>query len=188
MRLLNGNEFSVSGRARAGLGAGGPGAGGSDSVLPHPDSTVEDNPAWESQRVILAVFLGGCTFSEIAALRFLGKERGKSHWGGQTQTAASRGAVSRQELWGLPWSQCKAEWWPRTVPAVADPWEGGAEIPGPPGTAQPSAGSPLSAPRHGRGWRGALAGPLPAGCKFIFLTTAITNSARMMEAMIEAKA
>ncbi|XP_069654859.1 LOW QUALITY PROTEIN: vacuolar protein sorting-associated protein 33B [Haliaeetus albicilla] len=77
VRLLNGNEFSVS------------------------DSAVEDNPAWDSQRVILAVFLGGCTFSEIAALRFLGKER---------------------------------------------------------------------------------------GCKFIFLTTAITNSARMMEAMIEAKA
>ncbi|NWY25501.1 VP33B protein, partial [Pheucticus melanocephalus] len=77
LRLLNGNEFSVS------------------------DSAVEDNPAWDCQRVILAVFLGGCTFSEIAALRFLGKER---------------------------------------------------------------------------------------GCKFIFLTTAITNSARMMEAMIEAKA
>uniref|UniRef100_A0A8C9NNJ0 VPS33B late endosome and lysosome associated n=1 Tax=Serinus canaria TaxID=9135 RepID=A0A8C9NNJ0_SERCA len=77
VRLLNGNEFCVS------------------------DSAVEDNPAWECQRVILAVFLGGCTFSEIAALRFLGKER---------------------------------------------------------------------------------------GCKFIFLTTAITNSARMMEAMIEAKA
>ncbi|NXL27855.1 VP33B protein, partial [Glaucidium brasilianum] len=77
VRLLNGNEFSIS------------------------DSTVEDNPTWESQRVILAVFLGGCTFSEIAALRFLGKER---------------------------------------------------------------------------------------GCKFIFLTTAITNSARMMEAMIETKA
>ncbi|NWW32392.1 VP33B protein, partial [Panurus biarmicus] len=77
VRLLNGNEFSVS------------------------DTAVEDNPASESQRVVLAVFLGGCTFSEIAALRFLGKER---------------------------------------------------------------------------------------GCKFIFLTTAITNSARMMEAMIEAKA
>uniref|UniRef100_A0A8C3JQH6 Vacuolar protein sorting-associated protein 33B n=1 Tax=Calidris pygmaea TaxID=425635 RepID=A0A8C3JQH6_9CHAR len=77
VRLLNGNEFSVS------------------------DSAVEDNPAWESQRVVLAVFLGGCTFSEMAALRFLGRER---------------------------------------------------------------------------------------GCKFIFLTTAITNSARMMEATIEAKA
>ncbi|NXO41072.1 VP33B protein, partial [Locustella ochotensis] len=77
VRLLNGNEFAVS------------------------DSAVEDNPAWESQRVVLAVFLGGCTFSEIAALRFLGKER---------------------------------------------------------------------------------------GCKFIFLTTAIANSARMMEAMIETKA
>ncbi|NWT48145.1 VP33B protein, partial [Chroicocephalus maculipennis] len=101
VRLLNGNEFSVSGRSRRRLGAGRPGAGGSHSALPHPDSAVEDNPAWESQRVVLAVFLGGCTFSEIAALRFLGKER---------------------------------------------------------------------------------------GCKFIFLTTAITNSARMMEAMIEAKA
>ncbi|XP_043536403.1 vacuolar protein sorting-associated protein 33B isoform X4 [Chiloscyllium plagiosum] len=29
-----------------------------------------------AQRVILVVFLGGCTFSEIAALRFLGKEKG----------------------------------------------------------------------------------------------------------------
>uniref|UniRef100_A0A8C3RF42 VP33B protein n=1 Tax=Cyanoderma ruficeps TaxID=181631 RepID=A0A8C3RF42_9PASS len=77
VRLLNGNEFCASGSV--GLGAVG----------------------LASQRVVLAVFLGGCTFSEIAALRFLGKER---------------------------------------------------------------------------------------GCKFIFLTTAITNSARMMEAMIEAKA
>ncbi|NXA36129.1 VP33B protein, partial [Eudromia elegans] len=77
VRLLNGNEFSVT------------------------DSAVEDNAAGESQRIILAVFLGGCTFSEIAALRFLGKEK---------------------------------------------------------------------------------------GYKFIFLTTAITNSARMMEAMIETKA
>ncbi|NXW41702.1 VP33B protein, partial [Nyctiprogne leucopyga] len=52
VRLLNGNEFSVS------------------------ESAGEENPAGESQRVVLAVFLGGCTFSEIAALRFLGKERG----------------------------------------------------------------------------------------------------------------
>ncbi|NXD47797.1 VP33B protein, partial [Corvus moneduloides] len=101
VRLLNGNEFSVSGGGRGRLGAVGLAAGISYSTLPYPDSAVEDNPAWESQRVVLAVFLGGCTFSEIAALRFLGKER---------------------------------------------------------------------------------------GCKFIFLTTAITNSARMMEAMIEAKA
>ncbi|KAM4660702.1 vacuolar protein sorting-associated protein 33B isoform 1-T1 [Amazona ochrocephala] len=75
VRLLNGHEFSVS------------------------DSAAEDSA--EAQRVVLAVFLGGCTFSEIAALRFLGKER---------------------------------------------------------------------------------------GCKFIFLTTAITNSARVMEAMTEARA
>ncbi|XP_068881760.1 vacuolar protein sorting-associated protein 33B isoform X1 [Aphelocoma coerulescens] len=101
VRLLNGNEFCVSGSGRGRLGAVGLAAGISYSILPYPDSAVEDNPAWESQRVVLAVFLGGCTFSEIAALRFLGKER---------------------------------------------------------------------------------------GCKFIFLTTAITNSARMMEAMIEAKA
>ncbi|NWU88564.1 VP33B protein, partial [Upupa epops] len=77
VRLLNGNEFSAS------------------------DGSVEDNLGLESQRVVLAVFLGGCTFSEIAALRFLGRER---------------------------------------------------------------------------------------GLKFIFLTTAITNSARMMEAMIDARA
>ncbi|XP_068266018.1 vacuolar protein sorting-associated protein 33B isoform X2 [Nyctibius grandis] len=99
VRLLNGNEFAVSGSA--GPGAGGPGAGVSHSALPRPDSAGEDGPAGEAQRVVLAVFLGGCTFSEIAALRFLGRER---------------------------------------------------------------------------------------GCRFIFLTTAITNSARMMEAMTEAKA
>ncbi|KYO20884.1 vacuolar protein sorting-associated protein 33B [Alligator mississippiensis] len=51
VRLLNGNEFAVT------------------------DPAVEDNPTWESQRVILVVFLGGCTFSEISALRFLGKEK-----------------------------------------------------------------------------------------------------------------
>ncbi|MEQ2162260.1 Vacuolar protein sorting-associated protein 33B [Goodea atripinnis] len=31
----------------------------------------------DAQRIILVMFLGGCTFSEISALRFLGKERGK---------------------------------------------------------------------------------------------------------------
>lgn len=57
------------------------GAGMAYSALPSADSAVEDNPAWDCQRVILAVFLGGCTFSEIAALRFLGKERGRSSLG-----------------------------------------------------------------------------------------------------------
>ncbi|XP_028561906.1 vacuolar protein sorting-associated protein 33B isoform X1 [Podarcis muralis] len=52
VRLLGGNEFSVA------------------------DTTVEENPAWDSQRIVLAIFLGGCTFSEISALRFLGRERG----------------------------------------------------------------------------------------------------------------
>uniref|UniRef100_A0A8C8RQA0 Vacuolar protein sorting-associated protein 33B n=1 Tax=Pelusios castaneus TaxID=367368 RepID=A0A8C8RQA0_9SAUR len=76
VRLLNGNEFAPT------------------------EPVMEENPTWEAQRVILAVFLGGCTFSEISALRFLGKEK---------------------------------------------------------------------------------------GCKFIFLTTAITSSARMMEAMLETR-
>ncbi|CAM4638222.1 unnamed protein product [Caretta caretta] len=52
VRLLNGNEFAPT------------------------EPVTEENPAWEVQRVILAVFLGGCTFSEISALRFLGKEKG----------------------------------------------------------------------------------------------------------------
>ncbi|XP_025896439.1 vacuolar protein sorting-associated protein 33B [Nothoprocta perdicaria] len=77
VRLLNGTEFCIA------------------------DSGAEDGAAGDAQRVVLAVFLGGCSFSEMAALRFLGKEK---------------------------------------------------------------------------------------GYKFIFLTTAITNSARMMEAMIETKA
>uniref|UniRef100_A0A2H6NKR1 Vacuolar protein sorting-associated protein 33B n=1 Tax=Micrurus carvalhoi TaxID=3147026 RepID=A0A2H6NKR1_9SAUR len=38
-------------------------------------ATEEPRPP-ASQQVILAVFLGGCTFSEVAALRFLGRERG----------------------------------------------------------------------------------------------------------------
>lgn len=77
VRLLNGNEFAMA------------------------DGAPEEGAGGDAQRVVVAVFLGGCTFSEIAALRFLGKER---------------------------------------------------------------------------------------GCRFIFLTTAITSSARMMEAMAEAKA
>uniref|UniRef100_A0A669PHD8 VPS33B late endosome and lysosome associated n=1 Tax=Phasianus colchicus TaxID=9054 RepID=A0A669PHD8_PHACC len=77
VRLLNGNEFAMA------------------------DGAPEEGAGGDAQRVVLALFLGGCTFSEIAALRFLGKER---------------------------------------------------------------------------------------GCRFIFLTTAITSSARMMEAMAEAKA
>ncbi|KAL8197329.1 UNVERIFIED_CONTAM: Vacuolar protein sorting-associated protein 33B [Gekko kuhli] len=51
VRLLSGNEFVAA------------------------DAAAEEN-SWDSQRIILAVFLGGCTFSEISALRFLGKERG----------------------------------------------------------------------------------------------------------------
>ncbi|KAG8001175.1 Vacuolar protein sorting-associated protein 33B [Nibea albiflora] len=52
-RLLNGHEFAVSGST------------GADS------KTKVD-----AQRIILVMFLGGCTFSEISALRFLGRERG----------------------------------------------------------------------------------------------------------------
>uniref|UniRef100_A0A2K5DCW1 VPS33B late endosome and lysosome associated n=1 Tax=Aotus nancymaae TaxID=37293 RepID=A0A2K5DCW1_AOTNA len=41
------------------------------------DMTKEDKASSESLRLILVVFLGGCTFSEISALRFLGREKGK---------------------------------------------------------------------------------------------------------------
>ncbi|KAM9366243.1 vacuolar protein sorting-associated protein 33B [Symphorus nematophorus] len=52
-RLLNGHEFAVTGSNGADLRAKN-----------------------DAQRIILVMFLGGCTFSEISALRFLGKERG----------------------------------------------------------------------------------------------------------------
>uniref|UniRef100_A0A3B4V6S4 VPS33B late endosome and lysosome associated n=1 Tax=Seriola dumerili TaxID=41447 RepID=A0A3B4V6S4_SERDU len=47
-RLLNGHEFAVT------------------------DVKAKS----DAQRVVLVMFLGGCTFSEISALRFLGRERG----------------------------------------------------------------------------------------------------------------
>uniref|UniRef100_H0WSS2 VPS33B late endosome and lysosome associated n=1 Tax=Otolemur garnettii TaxID=30611 RepID=H0WSS2_OTOGA len=40
------------------------------------DMIKEDKASSESLRLILVVFLGGCTFSEISALRFLGREKG----------------------------------------------------------------------------------------------------------------
>ncbi|XP_058485451.1 vacuolar protein sorting-associated protein 33B [Solea solea] len=52
-RLLNGHEFSVTGNNGADLRAN------------------NDAP-----RIVVVMFLGGCTFSEISALRFLGKEKG----------------------------------------------------------------------------------------------------------------
>ncbi|XP_033499352.1 vacuolar protein sorting-associated protein 33B [Epinephelus lanceolatus] len=52
-RLLNGHEFAVTGSNGA-------------------DLKVRN----DAQRIILVMFLGGCTFSEISALRFLGRERG----------------------------------------------------------------------------------------------------------------
>uniref|UniRef100_A0A8D3CKU8 VPS33B late endosome and lysosome associated n=1 Tax=Scophthalmus maximus TaxID=52904 RepID=A0A8D3CKU8_SCOMX len=50
-RLLNGHEFSVTG-------------------------SVTRRSKNDAQRIVLVMFLGGCTFSEISALRFLGRERG----------------------------------------------------------------------------------------------------------------
>uniref|UniRef100_A0A9L0IB07 VPS33B late endosome and lysosome associated n=1 Tax=Equus asinus TaxID=9793 RepID=A0A9L0IB07_EQUAS len=46
------------------------------SELAFTDMTKEDKASSESLRLILVVFLGGCTFSEISALRFLGREKG----------------------------------------------------------------------------------------------------------------
>ncbi|KAF3833041.1 hypothetical protein F7725_026706 [Dissostichus mawsoni] len=52
-KLLNGHEFAVTGNNGA-------------------DSKAKS----DAQRIVLVMFLGGCTFSEISALRFLGRERG----------------------------------------------------------------------------------------------------------------
>uniref|UniRef100_A0A3Q2CDG2 VPS33B late endosome and lysosome associated n=1 Tax=Cyprinodon variegatus TaxID=28743 RepID=A0A3Q2CDG2_CYPVA len=52
-RLINGHEFAVTGWITGKFPSKG-----------------------DSQRIILVMFLGGCTFSEISALRFLGKEKG----------------------------------------------------------------------------------------------------------------
>ncbi|XP_077569288.1 vacuolar protein sorting-associated protein 33B [Stigmatopora nigra] len=48
-KLLNGNEFAVTGKNGA---------------------------KTENQRIVIVMFLGGCTYSEISALRFLGREKG----------------------------------------------------------------------------------------------------------------
>lgn len=48
-----------------------------ESTLLFTDMAKEDKASSESLRLILVVFLGGCTFSEISALRFLGREKGK---------------------------------------------------------------------------------------------------------------
>ncbi|XP_024118972.1 vacuolar protein sorting-associated protein 33B [Oryzias melastigma] len=50
-RLLNGHEFAVTGGSRA-------------------------EASSDAQRLVLVMFLGGCTFSEISALRFLGRAKG----------------------------------------------------------------------------------------------------------------
>ncbi|XP_035769611.1 vacuolar protein sorting-associated protein 33B [Neolamprologus brichardi] len=52
-RLLNGHEFAVTG-----------------------SSGVDSRGKNDTQRIILVMFLGGCTYSEISALRFLGREKG----------------------------------------------------------------------------------------------------------------
>uniref|UniRef100_A0A673KAG8 Vacuolar protein sorting-associated protein 33B n=1 Tax=Sinocyclocheilus rhinocerous TaxID=307959 RepID=A0A673KAG8_9TELE len=52
-RMLNGQEFAVTGGS----------------------SSSEARNKTDAQRIVLVMFLGGCTFSEISALRFLGKER-----------------------------------------------------------------------------------------------------------------
>ncbi|KAL7833518.1 hypothetical protein AOLI_G00284780 [Acnodon oligacanthus] len=53
-RMLNGHEFAVTG-----------GTNGTEG-------RIKTDP----QRIILVMFLGGCTYSEISALRFLGREKG----------------------------------------------------------------------------------------------------------------
>lgn len=48
------------------------------SVCPSSGSSDADGKARsDPHRMVLVMFLGGCTFSEISALRFLGKEKGR---------------------------------------------------------------------------------------------------------------
>ncbi|CAL9701195.1 unnamed protein product [Knipowitschia caucasica] len=63
-RLLNGHEFSVTGNTS-----------GSEGPAPRPGPGSGPSLS-DSHRRVLVVFLGGCTFSEISALRFLSKEKG----------------------------------------------------------------------------------------------------------------
>lgn len=63
------------------------------SALIFADMTKEDKASSESLRLILVVFLGGCTFSEISALRFLGREKGKRE---QKVGCGGQGAVLRK--------------------------------------------------------------------------------------------
>lgn len=137
---------SSASQVLGGLGAAGLAAGKSYSTLPCPDSAVEDNPAWESQRVILAVFLGGCTFSEIAALRFLGKERGRS----------GRGRLGGRQRPGDPAEHMQPSrlcaQGPAPAEAVGRGWQGGTRLSGKIGG--DGAGSVGAALRHCRGTDG----------------------------------
>ena len=47
-----------------------------DACLSSGCSEADGKARGDTQRTILVMFLGGCTFSEISALRFLGKEKG----------------------------------------------------------------------------------------------------------------
>lgn len=38
---------------------------------------TEERIKTDPQRIILVMFLGGCTYSEISALRFIGREKGE---------------------------------------------------------------------------------------------------------------
>ncbi|XP_055010380.1 vacuolar protein sorting-associated protein 33B [Boleophthalmus pectinirostris] len=69
-RLLNGHEFNVTGSTSGSESSSGLTSGSGSGSGSGPGSGPD------SQRRVLVVFLGGCTFSEIAALRFLAREKG----------------------------------------------------------------------------------------------------------------
>ncbi|XP_055087543.1 vacuolar protein sorting-associated protein 33B [Periophthalmus magnuspinnatus] len=71
-RLLNRHEFSVTGSTSGSEGSSGLTSGAGSGL----GSTSSPGFGPDSQRRVLVLFLGGCTFSEIAALRFLARERG----------------------------------------------------------------------------------------------------------------
>eukprot|EP00075_Anas_platyrhynchos_P033207 XP_027322460.1 vacuolar protein sorting-associated protein 33B isoform X1 [Anas platyrhynchos] len=76
LRLLGGPEFS----RQVGQGLGGVCWGGGGAGTPLAPCVAgggaEAGPGRAGGRTVLAVFLGGCTCSEMAALRFLGRDRG----------------------------------------------------------------------------------------------------------------
>ncbi|KAF6714382.1 Vacuolar protein sorting-associated protein 33B [Oryzias melastigma] len=72
-RLLNGHEFAVTGESsRTWLKE----SAGLPRHVTFSSGGSRAEASSDAQRLVLVMFLGGCTFSEISALRFLGRAKG----------------------------------------------------------------------------------------------------------------